>query len=123
MLNITINEDDGIAVLEPAGRLSKNDFSSVTEIIDHYIEKAEKLNGLIIHVESFPHWDSFSALLTHLKFIKDHHKVVTHVALATDSSIGAFAEHVASHFVFAEIKGFHFNELDKAIEWIKNGNN
>ena len=122
MLNVTLNEADSIAVLEPDSSLSKEDFISACKIIDPYIEKAGKLNGIIIHVKSFPGWDSFSALITHLKFIKDHHTVVTHVALSTDTPIGSFAEYVATHFVCAEIRGFHFNELDKAQTWITNDN-
>ena len=122
MLKITMNETDGIAILEPDGALSKDDFTSACKIIDPYIEKAGKLNGIIIHVESFPGWDSFGALVTHLKFIKDHHTTVTHVALVTDSHIGSFAEHIAGHFVCAEIKGFHFREFDKATEWITSDN-
>jgi hypothetical protein len=118
MLNVKLNKDNDIAILEPDGALSKDDFISACKIIDPYIEKEGKLNGIIIYVESFPGWDSFSALITHLKFIKDHHTVVTHVALVTNSPIGSFAEHIAGHFVCAEIKGFRFDELNKAKEWI-----
>ncbi len=119
MLTINLNEKEGIAVLEPDGVLSENDFKSAAEIIDPFIEKSGKLNGIIIHVKSFPGWDSFSALITHLKFIKDHHKKVACVALVTDSPIGKFSEKIANHFVQAEIKNFTFDELEDANEWIK----
>jgi len=123
MLTVNLNEIKGIAVLEPAGKLSENDFKSAAKIIDPYIEKAGKLNGIIIHVKSFPGWASFSALITHLKFIKEHHKKVSHVAFATDSPIGGFAEHVASHFVNAEIRSFSFSELENSKKWILGGDN
>jgi hypothetical protein len=48
---------------------------------------------------------------------------VSRVALATDSSIGGFAEHVASHFVSAKIKRFSFGELEKAKIWVIGGDN
>lgn len=118
MLNVHLNEIEGIAVLEPDGELSEKDFQSAASLIDPYIEKAGKLNGIIIHVKSFPGWDSFSALISHLKFIKAHHEKVAHVAFATDSPIGKFAEQVASHFVRAEIKNFSFRELENAKQWI-----
>lgn len=118
MLTINLNEVDGIAILDPDGELTASDFKSAARIIDPYIEKSGRLNGIIIHVRSFPGWDSFSALMTHLTFVKDHHKKVGHVAFVTDSPIGGFAEHVASHFVSAQIKRFSFNEMEAAKKWI-----
>lgn len=118
MLTVNLNELKGIAILEPEGELSESDFKYVAKIIDPYIEKSGKLNGIIIYVKSFPGWDSFSALITHLIFIKEHHKKVSHVAFVTDSPIGKFAEHVASHFVNAKIKSFSFEELENSFKWI-----
>jgi len=123
MLTVKLNEIEGIAILEPDGELSARDFTSASAIIDPYIEKSGKLNGIIIHVKSFPGWDSFSALITHLKFIKEHHRKVSHVAFVTDSPIGGFAEHIASHFVGAEIKSFSFDELENSVKWISGDNN
>ena len=74
-------------------------------------------------MKSFPGWDSFSALIKHLKFIKEHHKKVSQVAFATDSPIGGLAEHVASHFVSAKIKSFTFCELEKAKKWVAGDEN
>ena len=118
MLIINLNEIDGIAILEPDGELSKTDFISASKIIDPYIEKSGKLNGIIINVKSFPGWDSFSALLTHLSFVKDHHKMVAYVAIVTDSPLGRLAENVANHFISAQIKSYPFSEMETAKEWI-----
>jgi len=118
MLSVTIDEENYIAILEPDGPLSKSDFESATRIIDPYIEDNGQLNGLIIHTESFPGWKSFAALSSHLKFVREHHKKVTHVALSTDSVVGNFAEVIASHFVNAEIKLFSYQELEQAKDWV-----
>ncbi|MBU8902017.1 MAG: STAS/SEC14 domain-containing protein [Victivallales bacterium] len=118
MLNVHLDEEKGIVSLEPIGKLSKDDFAAFAAIIDPYIEKTGKLNGLIIHVKSFPGWDSFAALVRHLKFIKNHHQKVSCVAFVTDSPIGNFAEHVASHFINATIKHFSFDRLEDARKWI-----
>ena len=118
MLHVKLDETKGIAILEPNCALSENDFKSAAKSIDSYIEKSGKLSGIIIQVKSFPGWDSFSALITHLKFIKEHHKKVSHVAFVTDSPLGGFAEHVGSHFVNAEVRSFSFNELENSIQWI-----
>ncbi len=118
MLNINIDEENRIATLEPSAELSKADFTSAARIIDQYLAGSGKLNGVIIHVKTFPGWDSFAALVAHLKFIKEHHERITHLAFVTDSPIGIFAEHIGSHFINAKVKKFNFSEFDKAVEWI-----
>lgn len=118
MLSVEIDEINGIAILEPDGRLSKSDFETAAKQIDPFIERTGQLNGLIIHTKSFPGWDSFAALVSHFKFVKEHHKKITRVALSTDSVVGTFAESVASHFVNAQIKLFSFQELEQARNWV-----
>jgi len=117
MLNIKLDKQRSIVLLEPVETLSKEDFEKAAAVIDPYIEKTGKLHGIVIHVKSFPGWDSFGALIRHLKFIKNHHRKVAREAMATDSPIGGFAEHIASHFVNAEIKHFPFGRLTDAREW------
>lgn len=123
MLNVNLREAKGIAILEPDGELSENDFKNAAEIIDPYIEKVGKLNGLIIHVRSFPGWDTFASFITHMKFVKEHHKRISRIAFVTDSPIGSIAEKLASHFVNAEIKSFAFSELEASKKWIQFGDN
>ena len=118
MLHVKLDETNGIAILEPNGALSENDFKSAAKRIDPYIERSGKLSGIIIQVKSFPGWESFTALMAHLKFIKEHHKKVSHVAFVSDSPLGGFAEHVGNHFINAEVRSFSFNELENAIQWI-----
>lgn len=117
MLTVKIDKEKGIALLEPDGPLSKADFESAVKVIDPVIEQHKHLNGLIIHTESFPGWDSFAALSTHLKFVQEHHKKISRIAFVTDSMIKGLAESVGSHFMSAEIKGFPYQELEQASAW------
>ncbi len=121
MLSVEIDEENGIAILEPDGPLSKEDFVHAAKIIDPYIEQAARFGGLLIHTKSFPGWESFAGLASHLKFVHDHHKKVSRVALSTDSVVGNFAETIASHFISAEIKLFSYQELEQARDWVANG--
>ena len=123
MLNVNFDEVNNIAILEPDAELSKSDFTSAARIIDQYLGKSGELNGVIIHVKTFPGWDSFAALVSHLKFIKEHHKRVSHLAFVTDSPISIFAEHIGSHFINAEVKQFSFSEFDKSVKWVTNDSN
>ena len=118
MLSVRIDEKNLVATLQPDGPLSASDFQSAAKAIDPVIEKSGRLNGIIIYTKSFPGWDSFGALVSHLRFVKDHHTKVSRVALVTDSAIGKFADPIASHFVAAEIRSFPFADYDKAREWI-----
>ena len=122
MLQVEIDETNGIAVLEPNGELSQGDFESAATIIDPFIESNGGLQGIIIHVDSFPGWDSFAALVAHLKFVKAHHTQVQKVAFATNSPIGPIASKIATHFVSAAIESFSFDELDSAKQWILDAN-
>lgn len=118
MLKVNLDKDRSLVVLEPNGELTEGDFLTASRIIDPYIETYGNLRGIIIYVKDFPQWDSFSALITHLNFVKEHHKKVSHVAFVTDSIIGDFAENFASHFIKAKIKNFDYDELNKAKSWI-----
>ena len=120
MLNTTLNEKEAIAILQPDGALSSKDFDKAVQIIDPFLEKGGHLNGVIIYTESFPGWDSLASLIRHLKFIKNHHKKVTHLAFVTDSIIGNLAEKIGSHFVAAEVKTFPYKQLDEAKGWVLN---
>lgn len=118
MLNVSIDEKNGIAFFRPDEKLSESDFKSAVSIIDPYIKQFDKLNGLVIATEAFPGWESFAALLSHISFVKDHHKKILFVALVTDSPVGNFGEHIANHFVSAQIRSFKYSELEAAKNWI-----
>ena len=118
MLSVKIDEVNGIALFEPNGSLSEGDFRSAIQIVDPWIEKYGNLKGLIIHAKSFPGWDSFGALSSHLVFVKEHHTKIGRVAFVTNSVVGNLAEKIASHFVKAEIKLFPYKDLEDARLWI-----
>ena len=59
-------------------------------------------------------------MVGHLQFVRDHHKHIKKIGLVTDSALGNVAEHLASHFVSAEIRHFSVGELAAAKRWIMN---
>jgi hypothetical protein len=75
----------------------------------------------VIEAPSFPGWEGLGALAAHLRFVRDHHKLVRKVAVVTDSTLGNVAEHPASHFVSAEIRRFPAGGTAAAREWIVGG--
>lgn len=117
-LEITLDEQNDIVVFQPHDKLSKEDFDYAKEVIEPFIEKNTTLKGLVIYTKDFSGWDSFTALLRHLEFIKKHHKKVQKLAFVTDAFIGEFAEKIGAHFVNAKVEHFNYEDLNKAKEWI-----
>lgn len=117
MLSVQVDSERGIAILEPQGPLSKNDFVRAAKAIDPQIARAGRLNGIVVRVREFPGWDSFGALASHLKFVKGHHRKIARVALCTDSALGVVAPKVARHFVQAEVRAFKASEFEAAKSW------
>ncbi len=118
MVNVEFDERHGIVTLIPSGPLHADDFAKVAEMVDPYITEHGELGGLIIYTKTFPGWEDFSALITHIRFVKDHHKHIAKVALVSDTVIANFAKSIVSHFVNAEVATFDYRELEAAQKWM-----
>lgn len=119
MLNSELLKEDGILIVSPQEALQSSDFEQLAESIDPYIEDNSSLNGLMIYTESFPGRDNFAGLVSHIKFVKNHHKYIKKIAAVTDTDIAKVFPKIASHFVDAEIKHFDFTDKDEAMAWLK----
>lgn len=104
--------------LQPQSSLEKADFEKIAAVIDPFIAESGDLAGIIVETPRFPGWDSFGAMAAHLRFVRDHHRHIRKIAIVTDSPLGNVAEHLASHFVSAEIRHFPAGSFDLAREWI-----
>lgn len=118
MLDIDLDATNSILLVRPEGPFDKEDFAQLAEVADPQIEAAGQLNGFIVDARSFPGWDSFGTFISHIKFIRDHHRHVKKVALVTDSPVAGVAEHVAAHFISAEIKHFPGGDVAAARAWV-----
>ena len=118
MIDFTLDPKNAVLTIRPESALDKDDFLRLAKAVDPEIEEHGDLAGLIIDAPRFPGWDSFGALVNHLRFLRDHHKHVKKVAVVTDSHFGDAAEHIAAHFVAAEVKHFPAGENAAAQAWI-----
>jgi len=119
MIDLELDEEAGIAIVRPEGRLEVSDFAEIGRQIDPFIENNGKLSGLVIETQAFPGWENFSALLSHLKFVREHHRQVKKVAFVSSSEMLSLLPSIAGHFVSAEVKHFGDDELEPAKEWIR----
>ncbi len=118
MIEHTLDAENSILYLRPKSALARDDFVQLAKAVDPYIEKTGGLDGLIIEATTFPGWESLGAMAAHLRFVRDHHKRIKKIGLVTDSALGNVAEHLASHFVSAEIRHFSAGEIEAAKQWI-----
>lgn len=118
MIEHTLDTVNSILYVRPKSALNQGDFEQLAKAVDPYIEATGDLAGLIIEVAAFPGWESLGAMAAHFRFVRDHHKHIKRVGVVTDSALGNMAEHLASHFVSAEIRHFPAGELEAAQEWV-----
>ena len=118
MIEHTLDTANAILYLRPKSALEQSDFVELAKTVDPYLEKTGDLAGLVIEAPSFPGWESLGAMAAHFRFVRDHHKHIKKVALVTDSALGNVAQHLASHFVSAQIRHFPAGELEAARQWV-----
>ena len=118
MIEHTLDAANSVLYVRPKSAIAKGDFEQLAKAVDPQIEKSGGLAGVVVEAGAFPGWDSFGAMVEHLRFVKDHHKRVRKIAIVTDSAIGNVAERLASHFVAAEVKHFPAGQAEAAKRWI-----
>ena len=118
MIEHELDREHSILHVWPRSALEEADFAQLARAVDPYIEKTGGLTGLIVEVSHFPGWESLGAMVSHFRFVREHHRRVRRVAVVTDSALGNVAERLASHFVSAEIKHFPAGSQEAAQEWI-----
>lgn len=120
MLNYKIMEKEAILFIAPHSSITVEDFNSISKDVDTFLKKNKSLEGLIIYIKEFKGWENISSLVNHLRFVKDHHKLIKKVAFVTNNKIVTFFPSIAKHFVNAQIQNFAYEDKNKAIEWIIN---
>jgi hypothetical protein len=120
MIEHMLDRVNAVLYVRPTSALDEADFAELAGSVDPFIEQSGDLAGLVIEAPSFPGWDSFGAMAAHFRFLRDHQKRVKRIALVTDSVLGDVAEHLASHFVSAEIRHFGAGDIESATAWVNN---
>jgi hypothetical protein len=121
MIDYTLDKENSVLHVRATGPLRENDFDTLAGAVDPFIEQTGGLGGLILETPRFPGWENLDSVARHFRFVRDHHRKVKKVAVVTDSPLGEAAEHIASHFVSAEIKHFSAGQIEEAKAWIGSG--
>lgn len=118
MLYADLMRDKGILILKPDGQLHQSDFERLTLLVDPFLEAEGRLHGVMVWVQTFPHWDSFKALLTHINFVRSHQKYVQKIAVVTDDMVLSIVPSLLQHFIQAEVRHFAFADKTAALAWL-----
>jgi hypothetical protein len=118
VLRITEDDVHNCFVLEPSGSLTRKDFAALVERFNAKVNATDRIPNLVVHTRDFPIWADFAALLGHLRFIREHHKLVGKVALVSGARAVDMVSKLARHFVAAQIRHFPEGELDAALAWV-----
>ena len=118
MIDFNLLRGLGILVVSPVGPLEQSDFVTLAKAVDPYLASEGRLIGLMIYTESFPGWEDFAALVSHFKFVRNHHRQVRRVAAVTDSGFLSVLPRCAAHFVHAEIRHFPYCDKQQALDWL-----
>ena len=121
MIQHELLREKGVLIIKPGGALRAEDFTALAGAVDPFIEQQGELKGLMIEAASFPGWENFAALLSHLRFVRDHHRRVRRIAVVSDSTLLAVAPKIASHFVSAQLRTFDAADRAAALAWIEAG--
>lgn len=119
MLTHELLREEGILILRPQGPLQASDFTSLASVVNPYLQEQGRLRGIMVDTESFPGWDSFAALASHLRFVRDHHRLIGKIAAVSDSAVLSVVPQLAKHFVKAEVRHFSANERPTALAWLR----
>ena len=120
MIEHHLDTANSILYVRPKSALAQGDFEQLAKTVDPFIGETGGLAGLIIETPGFPGWETFGAMASHFRFVRDHHKAIKKIGVVTDSALGNVAEYLASHFVSAEIRHFSAKELESAKNLVTN---
>ncbi len=121
MIQHELLPEQRILILRPEAALQSEGFAAIAKVVDPFIESHGDLRGLMIDAPSFPGWENFTALLSHLRFVRDHHRRIRRVAVVSENPLLGVAPKIASYFLHAELKTFGAADHATALDWLIEG--
>lgn len=84
MIKIEWLRDEEVIAIRPEGEIDEADFRQVGGVVDPVIARKGRLEGLLVDARGFAGWDDASALLAHLRFVREHQPKVARIAAVGD---------------------------------------
>lgn len=117
MLKTEIDEKNNLFIVTPEGTVSEADFEGLSDTVNDYINRNDKAPGIVLDAAGLPHWKNAAALFAHMKLVRDHHKLISKVALVSDSTTLSIMPVLVDLFLDAKVRHFPQANLEKAKNW------
>lgn len=117
MLKTEIDEKNNLFIVTPEGTVSEADFEGLGDTVNDYINRNDKAPGIVLDAAGLPHWKNAAALFAHMKLVRDHHKLISKVALVSDSTTLSIMPVLVDLFLDAKVRHFRQADLEKAKSW------
>ena len=101
--------------------LAKSDFTRLAREIDPVIAANGRLNGLMVCARAFSGWDSIGGFMSHLGFVRNHHRSIDRIAAVTDSGALTFLAWISKFFVSTQVRQFPADHGTEALAWLEAG--
>jgi len=121
MIDIHTETDGSLVSVTPSGKITEVDIDALRTAINNAINENDLVPALLFRAKSFPGWESFAAMLSHLKLVHDRQNLVPRVAMVSDGVLLGIAPSITGLFLKAEVRHFSDDDLAHAMEWAKNG--
>ncbi len=117
MISSAFTKSKKALVINLSGELAADDFSGLARTLDDHINAEDDIPNLVLHISDMPQWDGFKALKTHFKMVKEHHRLISKVAVVSDTLAFKVIPYVMDHFVAAKVRHFSDDRMADALAW------
>ncbi len=121
MFDIKVEDDGSLVTVTPTDKITEEDITRLGDVMSEAINTHDRIPALLIHAKEFPGYDSFSAMMAHLKLIHNRETLVPRVAVVSDGVLLRTGEALAKLFIKAEVRHFAEADLADATEWARTG--
>jgi SpoIIAA-like len=119
MITIEKHERHNIFVLTPPKSITSDDIAELNRQMNDYVNAHDKVPNLVLRADQVPAWKNFEALADHIKFVKNHHRLVKKVAIVSDDRLIWLVRPVVDAFTGAKVRRFSADAFDKAYAWAR----
>jgi len=115
MISFKPDIDQAIFQVTVDGKLQAGDFKEFAQNIDPLIAQ-HQINFILLDAQKMNGWKNFAALKAHLAFVKNHHKLISKVALVASHKWQYLLAACGKMFLHPQIKVF--DKLELAKNWL-----
>ena len=116
MIEMEVISGNALKITAPK-KLYADDFQQIAPKVDSFISQLGKIR-LLIDVSNFNGWSNAAALLSHIRFVKDHHQKVERIAVVGARNWQHWVIGVVRMILHPEVRAYDRSQQSEALRWI-----